>query len=65
MRDRPLSGSKFWLLGAAYWIVLAALFAGALRFWPGLAGSQSFFAAAVIGALVGGVVIVYLFQPKS
>jgi hypothetical protein len=56
--------SKFWLLGAAYWIVVAALFGGALQIWPHLHESQPFFYAAILGAVAGGFAVVYLFKPK-
>jgi hypothetical protein len=65
MGKRLLAGSKFWLLGAAYWIVVAALLAGVAQIWPHLLDSQPFFYAAILGAVVGGFAIVYLFQSKS
>jgi len=65
MRRGWLTGSKFWLLGAAYWIVVAALVGAVLQMWPHLAASQPFFYAAILGAVVGGFAIVYLFQSKS
>ena len=60
-----LTNSRFWLLGAAYWIAVAALLAGVMRFWPQLQESEPFFYAAVLGALAGGFAIVYLFKSKS
>jgi uncharacterized membrane-anchored protein YitT (DUF2179 family) len=60
-----LTGSKFWLLGAAYWIVIAALLWIVVQVWPHLQESQPFFYATVLGAVVGGFAVVYLFQSKS
>jgi hypothetical protein len=65
MGTRRLAGSKFWLLGAAYWIVVAALLWAAVQVWPLLQDSQPFFYAVVLGAVVGGFAVVYLFQSKS
>lgn len=59
------TGTKFWLLGAAYWFVVAALVAVVMQIWPHLQDSLPYMAAIVLGALVGGFAIVYLFQPKS
>lgn len=65
MADRRLAGSKFWVLGAVYWIVIAALIAVAHFFWPHVSETVPFVAAAVLGAFIGGFAIVYLFRPKS
>ena len=65
MADRRLAGSKFWILGAAYWLVVAALIAVAGYLWPHASKTAPFVVAAVLGAFVGGFAIVYLFRPKS
>jgi hypothetical protein len=52
-------------LGAAYWIVIAALLWIVVQVWPHLQESQPFFYATVLGAVVGGFAVVYLFQSKS
>jgi hypothetical protein len=65
MGDKRLAGSKFWLLGAAWWIVFAVVVAALLRFWPHLMNSQPFFIAVILGAVVGGFAIVYLFQSRG
>jgi hypothetical protein len=65
MGDRRLAGSKFWLLGAAYWIAVAALLWTVVQVWPHLQDSQPFFYAVILGAVVGGFAVVYLFQSKS
>ena len=65
MAEKRLSGTKFWLLGAAYWIVVAALLGLVARVWPQLAGSDVFFYGAIAAAGAGALTIVYLFQSKS
>ena len=66
MGDRRFAGSKFWLLGAAYWILVAALLWVVVQVWPHFQESQPFLTAAVLGAVVvGGFAVVYLFQSKS
>jgi hypothetical protein len=62
-----VGGKKFgglWLLGAAYCFLVMAAVDLAFRFWPSLAASQTFFYAAVLGALLGGIVIAMIFKPK-
>jgi hypothetical protein len=59
-----LQGSRFWVLGSIYWMVVAALVGAAHYFWPHVADSAPFFFAAVLGAIIGGFAIVYLFRPK-
>jgi hypothetical protein len=63
--DRRFAGSKFWVLGAVYWILTAALVTLAHYLWPHVADTAPFFFAAVLGAVIGGFAIVYLFRPKS
>ncbi len=58
------AGSKFWILGAAYWIAIAAALGIAHYFWPHLSEKVPFVLAVVLGAMVGGFAIVYLFRPK-
>jgi len=65
MAEKKFGGSRFWLLGALYWIAVMALVGGAYRLWPHLAASQTFFYAAVLGALIGGIALVMLFKPKQ
>lgn len=59
-----LQGSRFWVLGAIYWMAVAALVGAAHYFWPHAADSAPFFFAAVLGAVIAGFAIVYLFRPK-
>jgi len=48
---------KFFLLGAVYWIIVAAILASVIQFWPDLARSQEFFYVAVLTALLGAFVV--------
>jgi len=50
---------KFFLLGAVYWIIVAAVLASVIQFWPDLARSQSFFYAAIAVALLGSFVVTF------
>jgi hypothetical protein len=65
MGERKFGGSRFMLLGAVYWLAVMAAVSAAFHLWPQLQHSQTFFYAAVAAALVGGIVVVMLFKPKS
>ncbi len=64
MADKKFGGSRFLVLGAVYWLVVAGLFGIAHRFWPELTDSQPFAVAVVFGVVIAGFVLVYLFQRK-
>lgn len=64
MAEKKFGGSKFLIMGAAYWIVVAALIGLAHKLWPGLAESVPVVIAAVLGVVIVGFVIVYIFRPK-
>jgi small-conductance mechanosensitive channel len=59
-----LQGLRFWVLGSIYWMVVAVLVGTAHYFWPHIADTAPFFFAAVLGAVIAGFAIVYLFRPK-
>jgi len=48
---------RFFLLGAVYWIIVAAILAAVIQHWPDLARSQEFFYIAVLVALLGAFVV--------
>ena len=51
---------KFFLLGAVYWIIVAAVLASVVQFWPDLARSQTFFYMAIAGALLGVFAVMFV-----
>lgn len=64
MADKKFGGSRFLMLGAAYWLVVAAIVGIAHHFWPDLADSGRFVIAMVFGVVIAGFIVVYLFRPK-
>jgi hypothetical protein len=64
MAGKKFGGSGFLLLGAAYWLVMAALLAAAHYFWPDLTFSQPFIVGTIFAAVIAGFLIVYFFRPR-
>ncbi len=65
MAEKKFGSSRFLVLGAVYWLAVAALIGIAHRLWPGLAESAPFIVSVVLGVSIAGFVIVYIFRPKS
>lgn len=64
MAEKKFGGSRYLMMGAAYWIAVAAFIGIAHRLWPGLAESAPFIVSVVLGVSIAGFVIVYIFRPK-
>lgn len=60
-----LTQTGYGVLGAAYWVAVTAFAVLALRLWPHLLDSETFFYAVLVAALAGGFAIAYFFKPRS
>lgn len=65
MADRKFGGSRFWLMGAVWWFVLGGLLGLVRLLWPEFADGPRFVLFAVLAAILGPALIVYLFRPRG
>ena len=64
MADKQFGGSRFWVLGAVWWFVIAALLGFVHFIFPGLVEGPLFVIVAVLLAVIGTFAIVYFARPK-
>jgi hypothetical protein len=64
MAGRKFGGSRYWLMGAVWWFVLGGLLGLVHLIAPDFYDSPRFIVFAVLAAILGPALIVFLFRPK-
>lgn len=64
MADKKFGGSRYLFLGAVWWFVLGGILAVVRLVFPEWADGSRFVVVAVLAALIGPALIVFLFRPK-
>ena len=64
MAGKQFGGSRFWVLGAVWWFVIAALLGLVHLVFRDLVEGPLFVVVAVLLAVVGTFAIVYFARPK-
>lgn len=58
-------GANFWMLGAGFWLVIAALLGIAHFFWPIISETVPFVLGLVFFGVIGGFVLAYFKRPRG
>jgi len=64
MAERSFGGSRYWVWGAVWWFVVGGALGLVHRVFPGLEVTPKFIFLAVVAAVVGGFIIVWLIRPR-
>ena len=64
MAGKEFGGSKYFAMGAVWWFVIAGVLAVVRLVFPEWADGLRFVVVAVLAALIGPALIVFLFRPR-
>ena len=64
MANRKFGGTRYWVMGILWWLVIAGVLGVLHHVAPGWLDAPEVVASVVIGVVVAGFVLVYVFRPK-